>query len=212
MRLALSSFYTVLRATVKSHWINLQAKIIEIEPGLQAKPAANADAAALADLVEQNLAHICRYLPAVAALASIRGAQAHIERITDLAAKEELLEWVLLLDGELCGSIRLNQIDKESRKAGLGYFIGAQFQGRGIMTKAVGAACAFCFDTLDLNRIELRCASTNLASMRVAERLGFTREGVLRQAELLGDAFVDLYVYGLLREEYMLLGHKPQSQ
>lgn len=194
------------------NWLNLQAKIIDIEPGLQAKPATNAHAVALADLVEQNLAHICAYLPSVAALASIGGAQAHIERITDLAAKEELLEWVLLLDGDMCGSVRLNQIDKESRKAGLGYFIGAQFQGRGIMTKAVAAVCAFSFDTLDLNRIELRCASTNLASMRVAERLGFVREGMLRQAELLGDAFVELYVYGLLREEYMLLGHKPQSQ
>lgn len=56
---------------------------------------------------------------------------------------------------------------------------------------------------MQLNRIELHCAATNAPSMAVASRLGFTREGVLRQDEWLHGAFVDQVVYGLLRAEFL---------
>jgi ribosomal-protein-serine acetyltransferase len=65
----------------------------------------------------------------------------------------------------------------------------------------IGRGIEYCFRQLGLNRIELKCAATNFASMRVAERLGFSREGVLRQAEFLDGAFVDHHVYGLLRSD-----------
>jgi ribosomal-protein-serine acetyltransferase len=185
----------------------MEAVAIEISAKLHASPATIADAYSLAHLVAQNLSHICTYLPAVAALASISGAETHLEHVAELAVREELLEWHLFLDGILCGSIRLNHIEKESKKVGIGYFIGAAYQGRGIATMAVRAIVAYCFDTLNLNRIELRCAASNRRSARVAERLGFVREGILRQAEYLDGVYVDLYVYGLLREEYMQPAH-----
>jgi ribosomal-protein-serine acetyltransferase len=66
----------------------------------------------------------------------------------------------------------------------------------------VSAVLAYCFNHLHLNRIELRCASENAGSMRVAERLGFSPEGLLRQDECLNGVFVDHYVYGLLADEF----------
>ena len=66
---------------------------------------------------------------------------------------------------------------------------------------SVRAVIAYCFKQMDLNRIELRCASENMPSQRMAKRLGFTWEGMLRQAELLDGEFVDHFVYSLLRQE-----------
>jgi ribosomal-protein-serine acetyltransferase len=180
----------------------LHAVPLEITPNLHARPATISDAAALSELVRQNLTQICTYLPAVAALATVAGATNHLERVAELAVREELLEWHLFFDSALCGSLRINHIEKDSHKVSIGYFVGADFQRRGIATKAVRAVAAYCFETLSVNRIELRCATDNLPSICVAKRSGFTLEGTLRQAELLGGAYVDHFVYGLLRNEF----------
>lgn len=119
------------------------------------------------------------------------------------AAEGRILEWYLFFGDELCGSIRVKDISHHDRKATIGYFLGYQFAGQGFMTASVRVILDYCFNTLELNRIELRCASANAPSMAVAARLGFTREGTLRQDEWLNGAFVDHHVYGLLRDEFM---------
>ena len=139
----------------------------------------------------------------VAALGSVEDARTHFLRMADLAARGELLEWYLFASGVLCGAVRLKNIDSESRNASIAYFLAAGYEGRGIATQSVRAVLRFAFDALDLNRVELKCATGNGASVRLAERLGFTREGVLRQAEYLEEGFVDLYVFGLLRAEFL---------
>lgn len=55
---------------------------------------------------------------------------------------------------------------------------------------------------MGFNRIKLKCASTNMGSKKLAERLRFTREGLLHQAEFLHGAYVDHVVYGLLRKDF----------
>jgi ribosomal-protein-serine acetyltransferase len=59
------------------------------------------------------------------------------------------------------------------------------------------------FKDLGLNRIEIKCAVENLKSARVPEKLNFTKEGILRQAELLNGKFVDLYLFSLLKNEWI---------
>lgn len=160
------------------------------------------DAEALASLVHQNIAHFCEYLPALAGLSSVAAARRHLLAVVEQASAGEIFEWHLFVDGTLCGAIRLKDIDAADRKAKIGYYIARQFSGRGIVTSAVRAVLAHCFGQLKLNRIELRCAAGNEPSKRVAERLGFVREGVLRQEEYLNGAFVDQYVYGLLSIDF----------
>jgi ribosomal-protein-serine acetyltransferase len=111
-------------------------------------------------------------------------------------------EWYLFADDALCGSIRVKDIDQYDRKAKIGYFLGSQFEGKGIMTASLRVVLGHCFTALQLNRIELHCATINAPSMAVAARLGFTLEGTLRQDEWLNGAFVDQHVYGLLRSEF----------
>ena len=181
----------------------MKASILDVAPSLRAIPVALADAPALAALVQKNHGYLLTYLPAVTSLASLADAESYLRRAAELADSGELLEWHIFSHGELCGAVRLSHIETEHRKVSIGYYIGADYQGSGIATLAVRAVVAYSFRVLDVNRIELRCAAENRPSVRLAERLGFVREGVLRQAELLDGVFVDECVYGLLRADFV---------
>jgi RimJ/RimL family protein N-acetyltransferase len=83
----------------------------------------------------------------------------------------------------------------------LGYWVASGRAGRGYATEAGAAVIGFGFEALDLYRIELRAGVENLASQRVAEKLGFRREGTLRQGCPLADGAYDGYLYALLATE-----------
>ncbi len=70
------------------------------------------------------------------------------------------------------------------------------------MTASCRAVINYCFNELNVNRITIECATENARSRRIPERLGFKLEGIIRQVERLGDAYVDHAFYGLLRSEW----------
>jgi ribosomal-protein-serine acetyltransferase len=104
--------------------------------------------------------------------------------------------------GDWVGSVGLNDISKEDRKAEIGYWLAEDAQGKGTMTRAVQALVDHGFSQLDLNRIWIRCAAENEKSAAVPRRLGFTHEGTLRQNERVYDHFEDQMVWSLLRSEW----------
>ena len=180
----------------------VQPHLFASASGVAIVPVAVEQAAMLAALVSQDRDHLHAFLPMVATLSTLDAARAHLERAMVRAAEGEIFEWHLFMDDALCGSMRVKDIDHGGRKASIGYFVGSRFSGKGIVSSALRVVLAWCFDTLGLNRVELRCATGNAPSIRVAERLGFVREGLLRQDECLHGAFVDHYVYGLLNAEF----------
>jgi ribosomal-protein-serine acetyltransferase len=96
----------------------------------------------------------------------------------------------------------MHAIDWANRKTSLGYWLAEPHQGRGIVTRGCAALLPYLFDELGLNCVEIGCAVGNARSAAIPERLGFTREGVLRQREWLYDHFVDHVVYSLLAWEW----------
>lgn len=161
------------------------------------------DAAPMFALVDANRAHLRRWLPWVdgtSDVASIgeflRGAQAR-------AAAGTSLELAIEHDGELAGISGFRSIDSANRAAEIGYWLREDRGGRGIMTACCKALVRHGFETLGLNRISLAAAVENARSRRVAERLGFRLDGVLRDAEWLYDRFVDHAVYSLLRRDML---------
>jgi ribosomal-protein-serine acetyltransferase len=105
---------------------------------------------------------------------------------------------------EFCGVIGLHDIDLRNRNTSIGYWLDERFAGRGIMTRACRTIVTEGFRNYNLHRIEIRCATGNRRSASVALRLGFTEEGVLRQAEWLHDRWVDLRVFGMLEHHWTL--------
>lgn len=180
----------------------LSPLVIKVDHRLSLVPVSIAHAVELSELVQQNYAHLHAYLPAVANLVTVTAASEHLTRAVEAAANREIFEWHVFIDERLCGCIRVKQLDFQDRKAMLGYYLGGDFQGRGIASSAVRAVLSYCFETLELNRIELRAAASNVASIALAKRVGFAFEGVARQDEFLNGRYVDLHVYSMLALEF----------
>jgi len=100
--------------------------------------------------------------------------------------------------GEFLGSATLNRIDQANRVANLNYWIRSSRNGRGIATQASRLVCRYGIERLGLERIGILVAEGNAASQRVAEKLGATQEGILRNAMRLHDRQVDATQYSLV--------------
>src|SRR5699024_12679638 len=105
-------------------------------------------------------------------------------------------------DLEFAGVISFNRLDFYNHIGIIGYWLGDRFQNKGIMTKSVAAFTTYGFSELNLNRIEIRVATKNKASISIPQRLHFTKEGTIRQAEKLYDRYVDHVLFSMLSEEW----------
>jgi [ribosomal protein S5]-alanine N-acetyltransferase len=106
-------------------------------------------------------------------------------------------------DGDtLLGGLTLAQIQRGvTQSAVLGYWMGAPHAGKGLMSAAVRAVVGFAFDTLHLNRLEAACLPRNAASIRLLEKVGFTREGYARKYLCIDGRWQDHILYGLVRDD-----------
>ena len=107
-----------------------------------------------------------------------------------------------LSDGSFIGWCSLSRWNAEYRSASMGYCFGEAAWGHGYATEAVHAVLQWAFDTLELNRVQSETDTRNAASARVLEKLGFVREGTLREDCVVNDEVSDSWVYGLLRREW----------
>ena len=114
----------------------------------------------------------------------------------------EALHVTIFYQSQIAGVVGYNLIDKDNHIGHIGYWLGQEYNGKGIMTKSVRELIQVGFDYYSLQRIDIRCAVENSRSRAIPERLNFQPEGIIRQAEKLGDQYVDHVVYGLLKEEY----------
>ncbi len=102
------------------------------------------------------------------------------------------------------GNIKIGPIYKYHKYASLSYFIGEkQFWNRGIATEAIKLACKFGFEDLCLHRIESAAYSCAIGSWKALEKCGFVREAVLRKQVLYNQEYIDVYKYGLLKNELL---------
>jgi RimJ/RimL family protein N-acetyltransferase len=105
-------------------------------------------------------------------------------------------------DGIVVGTCTLYHLDPQCRRAEIGYALALSEWGRGYANEAVSTMLDWGFDHLDLNRVEADIDPRNLPSARALERLGFTREGHLRERWIVGGEVSDSWLYGLLAREW----------
>lgn len=107
-----------------------------------------------------------------------------------------------LADGGFLGWCSVSRWTPEYRSASLGYCYNAASWGHGYATEAARALLEWAFEAMDLNRVQAEADTRNAASARVLEKLGFVREGTLREDCIVNGDVSDSWVYGLLRREW----------
>ena len=156
----------------------------------------------LFDLADRNRKHIREWMTWLDDGFSLADARKQIEKSLERRAGNDGFWAGIWLKGELAGCIVYNRIDWQHRCTEISYWLGAPFQGKGLVTQACRILINHAFDVWKLNRVEIRCAAENRKSRSVPERLGFTQEGILRQSNWLHDRFVDVVIYGMLASEW----------
>lgn len=118
--------------------------------------------------------------------------------------KRVLFQWGIARceDDGIIGTCTLYHIDTNNRRAEIGYALGSEYWGKGYMQEALTLFINFCFGNLDLNRLEADVDPQNISSIKVLERLGFQKEGYLRERWLVGGGVQDSLFYGLLKNEW----------
>lgn len=134
---------------------------------------------------------------------SLEDAKSFLRRdLTENFARNNGFQAGIWFRGKLVGAVRYNDINWTNKSTSLGGWIDSSLEGKGLITKAARVFIAYAFSELKLNRLEAQCHSENLRSRAMAEKLGFTQEGVLREAEWRNNRFVNVVIYGLLASEW----------
>lgn len=107
----------------------------------------------------------------------------------------------------------LKDIDEKNRVARLGYSIGKQYWNRGYTLMTVRLILKYAYETMDLNRVEVRIEMDDERSLKLMESLGGEREGIMRQALYYNENHKDVYLYSILKDDYYrVLQEKIESR
>lgn len=158
------------------------------------------DAAPLHAAIEETLADLVPWLPWARPEHSRTDTRRYLRAARAAWARRSSFEFVLeeRATGRIMGMTSVHRIDWTRRCAGVGYWVRRTAWSHGYATEAADAALTHAFRTLLLHRVEALVALANKSSQRVVEKLGFTREGIAREAEFIDGRFLDHYQYSLL--------------
>jgi ribosomal-protein-alanine N-acetyltransferase len=110
------------------------------------------------------------------------------------------------LGGHLIGTCGYYRWDKQHDRAEIGYDLWPDYWGQGLMPEALQALVRFGFEQMELNRVEATTHTENLRSQRVLEKLGFQREGILREFYCRDGIYNNQVQFSLLRNEWLCTG------
>jgi ribosomal-protein-serine acetyltransferase len=153
-------------------------------------------------LIDQNRAYLREWMPWLDYEQSCETTAQYIRGTLKQFADNLGFQSGIWYQGQIAGSIGFHSINWSNRKVEIGYWIGAAFSGKGLVTKACRIMVTYAFEVYELNKVEIRCATGNKRSCAIPQRLGFVQEGILRQSEWLYDHFVDMAVYGMLAQDW----------
>lgn len=166
------------------------------------RPLGPTDAPLLFETIEKNRAHLDPWLRWSGRVRSEADAAAHIARFTEMLARDDGFHAGMWHEDRLIGGTIAHFVNHESRKTEIGYWLVADAVGHGYVGRACRAVIDNLFRHYELHRIEIQCATDNVRSRAVAERLGFVLEGIKRESDWLTTRFADHALYSLLRKEW----------
>lgn len=176
--------------------------VIKIDEKVRLELTASKHAGGLFNAVDNNRQHLSPFLPWVHNMQSVADFDNYIQHCHALFEDGNEVSFVILSDDIVIGRIGLHYINDHNKCAAIGYWLTENETGKGIITKACKALISYGFQELGLQRIEIKAAVENIKSQAIPQKLNFTKEGILRQAEFVNDTFLDLVLYSMLRTEW----------
>lgn len=151
-------------------------------------------------LTDRNRAFLREWLPWLDHTKTADDTRAFLTDQLLAFARGESLHLTIFHEGVIAGVAGFNAVDRTNKIGYIGYWLGREFTGRGIMTEVVRDLVAIGRDYYGLQKIDIRCATENRRSRAIPERLGFAHEGTLRRAENVYGNWFDHEVYAMLLE------------
>lgn len=175
---------------------------ILIDNDLQLRSLQPEDAPELFRAIEESRQHLRPWLAWVAGHTKPEHSQQFIQIMLQQQHEQRGLALGLFSGKTLIGEVGMHDWDQTLKKAHIGYWLCKDSEGKGILHSCLTRFIDFLFEKAALNKVEIQFSPANKRSARVAERLGFKVEGVLRQSHLRNGALEDLVVTGLLKNEW----------
>lgn len=160
------------------------------------------DGAEVNEAIRESVEQLRPWLPFAEKIPSLEESEAHVRkaRLQFLERTDLVLHLRDKHTDDFVGSSGLHRIDWNARCFEIGYWIRSSRAGEGLMTEAVQGIEQFATTYLNANRLEIRCDSRNVRSAKVAERAGYTLEGILRSMRRdSSGTLVDVMVFSKIR-------------
>ncbi len=137
-----------------------------------------------------------------------------IEWMNQLADRDDAVRLGLELKetGELIGTCGFNEWSKSNARASIGYELSAKHWRKGFMSEVIEVLLHFGFHQMGLNRIEATVEPDNIPSIQLLKKFGFLNEGLLRGYEYSKGRFIDLYMFAILKNNYLKMMAKKEEE
>ncbi|MBI3006067.1 MAG: GNAT family N-acetyltransferase [Ignavibacteriales bacterium] len=178
---------------------------INVDSDTQIRVLQMHDAEQLFAATEQNREHLRAWLPWVDSNQTLLDTKRFIHTIVEQFKANEGFQCGIWHKESFAGVVGFHKIDWMNKNVEIGYWLGKDFEGKGLMTKSCKVLVDYAFHESKLKRVQIRCATGNTKSCRIPERLGFRKEGIALRAEYLYGHFVDLVIYGMTDSEWKLI-------
>jgi RimJ/RimL family protein N-acetyltransferase len=160
------------------------------------------DLPAFFSLIDNNRGRLEDFFPGtVAASRTYEDTRQLIANVTAMAEQKTFLPYVIVDNGNgaLIAYLQIKSIDWNIPKAEIGYCVDAQYEGKGVTSKAVALLVKYAFDELKIHKLLIRTHDSNIGSRKVAEKNGFILEGTIKcDHKTTSGEIVDLMYYGLV--------------
>ncbi len=180
---------------------NLDRKRLEMTDGkITLRPYRMSDIELTYQAIKESVAEMSPWLPFAHGGYAIKETRDYLKRRPGEWKRGISYEFAIFdaKDGTLLGGCGLNRIEKITRSANLGYWVRTSRTGQGVAPAATLLLAKWGFATLKLLRIEILVATDNQRSLRVAEKAGAKREGVLRNRLIIRDKTHDAVMHSLI--------------
>jgi ribosomal-protein-serine acetyltransferase len=175
---------------------------IEINKDISLRTLADADAHALFETIDASRPKLRNWLPWVDGTTTREHSLQFIRNAEQEINQQEGLVVGIFHHGKIIGTIGMHEWNHQVNLAQVGYWLNPDYERKGIATMAVSAFVNYLFTRVGLNKLEIRFVADNSRSAKLADRLGFKVEGVIRESCVMNGLVKDMVVTGLLKKEW----------